>query len=82
MAGAMAYMAGVNPITAAAAGIAAAAAKISSVMLEYAQKLAQAGERSYALLSRSKEQIGEQYKAAENIRFSRDLRNKDTTELT
>lgn len=34
------------------------------------------------LLSRSKAQIEEQYKTAENIRFSRDLRNKDTTELT
>lgn len=82
MTGAMMYMAGMNPITVAAAGIATAAAKISSVMLEYAQKLAQAGERSYALLSRSKAQIEEQYKTAENIRFSRDLRNKDAAELT
>lgn len=36
MTGAMMYMAGMSPITAAAAGIATAAAKISSVMLEYA----------------------------------------------
>lgn len=82
MTGAMMSMMGAGPATAAAAGIAAAAAKISSVMLEYAQKLAQAADKSYALLSRSKEQIEEQYKTAESIRFSRDLRNKDATELT
>ena len=79
-------MMGMSPIyaaaAAAAAGIAVAAAKISSVMLEYAQKLSQAAEKSYALLSRSKEQIGEQYKAADSIRFSRGLRDKDFQQLT
>lgn len=82
MTGAMISMMGANPAYAAAAGIAVAAAKISSVMLEYAQKLSQAAERSYALLSRSKQQIGEQYKAADNIRFSRGLRDKDFQQLT
>lgn len=82
MTGAMVSMMGVNPAYAAAAGIAAAAAKIQSVMLEYAQKLSQAAEKSYALLSRSKEQIGEQYKAADSIRFSRGLRDKDFQQLT
>ena len=82
MTGAMMSMIGVNPIVAAAAGIATAASKIQSVMLEYAQKLSQAAEKSYALLSRSKEQIGEQYKAADSIRFSRGLRDKDFQQLT
>ena len=74
-------MMGANPAYAAAAGIAVAAAKISSVMLEYAQKLSQAAERSYALLSRSKQQIGEQYKNADDVRFSKSLAVKDPVQL-
>ena len=74
-------MMGMSPISAAAAGIAVAAAKISSVMLEYAQKLSQAAEKSYALLSRSKQQIGEQYKNADDVRFSKSLAVKDPVQL-
>ena len=74
-------MMGANPAYAAAAGIAVAAAKISSVMLEYAQKISQAAERSYALLSRSKQQIGEQYKNADDVRFSKSLAVKDPVQL-
>ena len=82
MTGVSMSMMGMSPISAAAAGIAVAAAKISSVMLEYAQKLSQAAEKSYALLSRSKEQIREQYKTADSIRFSRGLKEKDFQQLT
>lgn len=81
MTGVSVSMMGVNPVVAATAGIAAAVAKISSVMLEYAQKLSQAAERSYALLSRSKQQIGEQYKNADDVRFSKSLAVKDPVQL-
>ena len=82
MTGVSMSMMGMSPISAAVAGIAVAAAKIQSVMLEYAQKLSQAAEKSYALLSRSKEQIREQYKSADSIRFSRGLKEKDFQQLT